>query len=157
MQRLCVSCSHSSVCVELASSSRAAMPASAKGTAGHPRKCPVLHHLPRILYVWHLFSPCKLYTGTGTSCSPDRRNFAGPWVTSVGGTKLCTQLRGGWRSQIASPGAASRHSFCALQSRPSDYQKHRDVTTFLRETRHGYAGLYKCVRSRGLTQPILTM
>ena len=54
------------------------------GLQGHLGK--VLRRLPCILSVSHLLSPCKPYTGIGTSHSPDPLKFADPYVTGVGGT-----------------------------------------------------------------------
>jgi tripeptidyl-peptidase-1 len=99
-----------------------------------------------------LFSPCKLYTGTGTSRSPDRRNFAGPWVTCVGGTRLDLSDPEG---PVEVANSFSGSGFSALFP-PDVYQK-KAVPTFLGMVGNGYDGLYKYVRSRGLTQPILTM
>ena len=47
----------------------------------------ILHHISRILYVWLLIPPRKLYKGSGSTIRlPDGHDFAGPYVTSVGGT-----------------------------------------------------------------------
>jgi tripeptidyl-peptidase-1 len=87
-----------------------------------------------------------LHTGTGTSRSPYRRKFAGPWVTSVGGTM-------GNPPEIAA--SISGGGFSAFFPRPN-YQDFA-VITFLQQLGTTYVGNYKCVRSRGLTQRILTM
>ncbi len=52
-------------------------------------------------------------------------------------------------------GSFSGGGFSVHFPRPG-YQD-RAVSTFLQRLGSKYAGLYKCVRSRGLTQPIFTM
>ena len=109
----------------------------------------------RILYVWRFISPFKLYTGTGTnlSRSPGLRDFAGPLVTSVGGTS------GGITSddpEVAN--SLSGGGFSAYFPRP-DFQGPA-LTAFFESPSNYYPeyyGFFKCVRFRGLAQPILTM
>ena len=76
----------------------------------------------------------------------DHRNFAGPYVTSVGGTT-------GVEPELGS--AFSGCGFSEFFKRP-DYQIDA-VPPFLNNLGIQYMGLYKCVRSRGSTTPILTM
>ena len=81
-------------------------------------------------------SPCKPCTGTGTSCLLDRHDFAGPYVTAVGGTMGIPPA-----SEIANPlsgGGFSRH-FTA-----PDYQKF-EVDTYVDTIPDEYDGLYKFV------------
>jgi tripeptidyl-peptidase-1 len=89
-----------------------------------------------------------LYTNTGASCSWDSRNFAGPYVTSVGGTTSFGPEAGS---------SFSGGGFSNLYQAP-EYQRDA-VAAFLRREgpQLGYAldGLYKSVRSSGLTLPIL--
>ena len=90
------------------------------------------------------------YTGTGTSCSPDRRNFAGPWVTSVGGT-----VGGITSDQPEVANIISGGGFSTYFDRQG-YQENA-VNAFFLNLGDKYPGLYECVLSRGLTKPILSM
>ena len=77
----------------------------------------------------------KLHTRTGTSRSPHCRNFAGPYVTSVGGTT--------GDPEIASP--RSGGGFSTFFERPP-YQNDA-VLPYVRNLRDQYEGRYRCVRS----------
>ena len=90
--------------------------------------------------MWLLTPPCELYTATGTSLSPDRINFAGPYVTSVGGTT-------GRPEEVASffSGGGFSNHFPALA-----YQRY-DVNAYVWSLGDKYPGRYACVRSNGLT------
>ena len=90
--------------------------------------------------MWLLISPCELYTATGTSLSPDRINFTGPYVTSVGGTT-------GIPKEVASyfSGGGFSDYFPALP-----YQI-VEVNAFVGSLGNKYRGRYACVRSNGLT------
>jgi tripeptidyl-peptidase-1 len=139
MQRPCVSCLHYSVHVASASSSRAATMALALGTA------------------WPLTAPgnfssslCSLQPVCVTSSLvgnmshlPHRHGFAGPWVTTVGGTtsyfpEVAASLSGG--------------GFSNYFDRPA-YQKDA-VPTFLRRLGKRHKGKFKCVFFHDLTLPI---
>ena len=87
-----------------------------------------------------------LAPGLGTSCSLNRHHFTGPCVTSVGGTT-------GFNPEIGSQ--TSGGGFSNYFDRP-DYQKDA-VIPFLVNLGSQHVGLYKCVRSRSLTKPILTI
>ena len=100
--------------------------------------------------MWRLLSLCELYIGSGIRRSPDRRNFAGPWVTSVGGTKLKAPYD---VEEVAS--SFSGGGFSAFFN--AEKYQWLDLGTFLWKLGSKYEGLYKCVRSRGLNRPILTM
>ena len=110
MRRLCVTCSRYSVRLEPASSPRAAILASALGTL---ENVSFFTHLPCILSVWRLISPCELYTGTGTRRSLDRRTFAGLWVL------VSTGRRTKWRISLV---AVSRPTFSAPTTSTSRWQ-----------------------------------
>jgi hypothetical protein len=95
-----------------------------------------------------------MYTGTDTSPSRDRRNFAGPYVTSVGGTKRNSPDG----SKISGGGFSNYFTIPDYQQGP--VVQEGPVATFLRnwaDAGNLYVGLYRCVCSRGLTQPILTV
>ena len=91
-----------------------------------------------------MISPCELHTCTGTGPGywslTNHRYFAGPYVTSVGGTTS-------FDLEIGSddPGGGFSYYF----PRP-DYQQDA-VPTFIHQLGYLYAGYYKCVRCRGLT------
>ena len=80
-----------------------------------------------------LISPCELYTGT--SRSPDGHNFAGPFVTSVGGTtgipEVASSFSGGGFSW-----------FFPVE----DYQKD-EVKAFVLNLGNEYRYRYECVCS----------
>ena len=80
------------------------------------------------------------------SRSPHLRNFAGPFVTSVGGTT-------GNPPEVANKRSGGGFSTHFL--RP-DFQ-HFAVTAFLLGLGTEYAGFYKWVFPRGLSQLILTI
>ena len=89
----------------------------------------------------HILEP-----GLGISRSPNCHNFAGPYVTSVGGTM-------GFDPEVGSE--FSGGGFSTYFGRP-DYQDDA-VIPFLDSIGSQHAGLYEYVRSRGLTQLIFTM
>jgi len=92
------------------------------------------------LYVERFISSWKKYTVSGTSFSPHRHGFAGPYVTSVGGTT-------GEDPEVAamlSGGGFSNHF------RRESYQDDA-VLTFLQHFGTKYNGLYKWVFCRDLT------
>jgi tripeptidyl-peptidase-1 len=91
------------------------------------------------------FIPPRTVTSTG-SRSPDRHLFAGPFVTSVGGTMR-------HEPEVAVP--FSGGGFSLYFKRPM-YQNSA-VSTFLNHLAKEYAGLYKCVRCRDLTGPMHTL
>ena len=78
------------------------------------------------------------------------RNFTGPWVTGVGGTK---QQKTNSDQEVAN--SFSGGGFSAYFSR--HYYQEDPVTNYLGKLGSQHAGYYKCVRPRDLTQPILTM
>ena len=99
--------------------------------------------------VYSLLASCThaLAPGLGTSHSPNYHNFAGPWVTSVGGTT-------GFDPEVGS--RISGGGFSVYFERP-DYQNDA-VPPFLNNLgNRKYHGRYKYVHSRDLTQPILTI
>ena len=79
-------------------------------------------------------------TSAGTSRSPDRHHFSGPYVTSVGGTT-------NFRPEIAANLSGGGFSF--YFPRP-DYQR-SVVLEYLRAHIDFYDGLYKYVRYRDLS------
>ena len=85
--------------------------------------------------------PCELYTGT--SRSPDDNNFAGPHVTSVGGTTGNPEV-----SSRFSGGGFSR--FFTVE----DYQKD-DVDAYISNFDDEYRIRYACVRSCAYHSPFL--
>jgi tripeptidyl-peptidase-1 len=87
-----------------------------------------------------------LLASAGTDLSPYRHLFAGPYVTSVGGT---TRLN----SEIAAK--ISQGGFSYFFERP-DYQE-AAVTAFLQNLGDKYSGLYRRACCCDLTQPILTL
>ena len=96
---------------------------------------------------YDVLSPCQQYGNAGTCPSrlPSRRGFAGPWVTSVGGTR-------GIVPEVAAE--FSTGGFSIHFPRP-DYQEDA-VTPFLQRLGNRYKGLYECVFCQDLTRPILT-
>jgi tripeptidyl-peptidase-1 len=84
-----------------------------------------------------LLSPCELCTGTGITHSPDHRNFAGPHVTSVGGTAF---YLGREVANRFSGGGFSRYFVIP------EYQEDA-VATFFDILGDVNAGRYPCVRS----------
>jgi len=85
------------------------------------------------------------YTGAGTSRSLHGHAFTGPYVTSVGGTQ-------GIDPEVAAD--LSSGGFSNYFEVPP-YQK-KAVATYLENLGDKYDGLYKCVRCRDLTRPVLT-
>jgi len=85
-----------------------------------------------------------------TNRLPDRHVFAGPYVTSVGGTTGGTT---DLKPESAAP--LSQGGFSLHFARPS-YQD-GVVTTFLQNLGSKYSGLYKYARCRDPTRPILTL
>ena len=82
--------------------------------------------------------PCDLYTGTGTSRSQDRHNFAGPFVTAVGGTMGIPP-----KPEVANP--LSGGGFSNFFDTP-DYQK-IEVMNYVDSIMNKYEGLYRLVLS----------
>src|SRR6266702_1885325 len=71
-------------------------------------KYPVHARIPRNLFVWRFITPCKQYKNACTSRSSHRRGFAGPYVTSVGGTtsqlpEVTAALRGWLLVPLSTP------------------------------------------------------
>ena len=115
-------------------------------TAGRLRKRLVLRRLPCVLYVWGLISPCELYTGTDAGRSLDRRTLASPLVlVSIDGMENPVENKPEVASNLLGGG------FSAHIRRL--YYNHLAVATFLQYLGIDYSGLYKCIRSRDLTQP----
>jgi tripeptidyl-peptidase-1 len=85
--------------------------------------------------VLRFITPSKHYTRASTCRSPDCHGFAGPWVTSVGGTT-------GARPEIAA--SISGGGFSSYFKRPK-YQD-RAVSKFLQYFGTEYPGHYECVR-----------
>src|SRR6266702_2586453 len=81
-----------------------------------------------------------LYTGAGTSRSPQSHSFTGPYVTSVGGTEKF------YNEEAAELSGGGFSNYFKLP----DYQ-HDVVPTFFQKLGDKYDGLYKCVRCRDLT------
>ena len=96
---------------------------------------------------YDILSPCQQYknAGTGPSCLPHCRGFAGPWVTNISGTRsivpkvVAEFSTGGFSTHFPHP----------------DYQEVA-VTPFLQRLGNWYRGLYDCVFCHDLTRPILT-
>ena len=82
--------------------------------------------------------PCNLYTGTGASRSWDRRNFAGPFVTAVGGT-----MGNPPKHEVANP--LSGGGFSYFFDTP-DYQK-IVVGNYVESIENKYEDLYRFVLS----------
>jgi tripeptidyl-peptidase-1 len=103
----------------------------------YPGKCPVQTRISFILYVWRFI---KHHTSASTSCSPDCHGFAGPWVTSVGGTRgkdpevAASRSGGGFSTIFPCP----RYQFDA-------------VDEFLWTLGNQHAGRFKYARCRDLT------
>ena len=87
-----------------------------------------------------------LYTGAGTGLSPYRHAFAGPWVTSVGGTQYpvpgypVTGERYPEVAAIFSSGGFSNYFEVPYYQRDTGI-----VSTYIRNLDGRYDGLYKCV------------
>ena len=84
--------------------------------------------------------PSRPQTSACTSRSPDRHHFAGPYVTSVGGT---TQFR----PEIAANLSGGGFSFYFMTP---EYQL-GVVLDYFQLDPDLYDGLYKCARCRDLT------
>ena len=104
--------------------------------------------------MWRLISPCHLYTDTGVSRSWERRDFAGPYVTGVGGTiSISTRSRSSIGSEISGGGFSNLF--------PTPLYQRTAVEEFFDtpgdQTKWAEAGYFMFVLSSGLTQIILTM